>query len=192
MMNQTPGQIAMQALINDKALALQVYAAIPQQAMYMRMNRGWGMFYIYQGEEKQGGKFVNNPHRYLRHSQAWVALSAMQGTWAQFVEENAVFSVFDFKLDVAQAYTVEVLGDQRGWEIIRNKPEGSTYYNLMSGKYHRTGPGKYTQIHRTYGTESEWVDSTHLNEKISERFIDLEKLFTELQTVAIIDNYTAY
>ncbi len=188
-MMKQPEQDPIQDLISNKELALEIYRQIPQQAMYMRVNRGCGMFYLYHGDEKQGGKIHNQPQRYLRYCQTWEPMTAIQGTWAEFCAENGVFAVSDFKLDLAQAYPVEVLGNTEGWEILRDKPIDATHYNLLSRRYHRMGPGECTEVHNTYGEVSHWHESAHLNENISEQFIDLEKLLLELQR---LDNYTAY
>lgn len=176
-------------LIANKALALSVYSDIPENAIYMRMNKTFGMFYIYYGEEKQGGKFVNHPHRYMRYLDDWVALKSIQGTWGQFVAQNGVFSVYDFKLALAKEYPIEVLGEKRAWAIVDEKPATGSHYNFISGKYHRLGEGECSEIWtgQHVGVRL-WVDSAHSNSEFADLFIDIEDLTRKLESQALYVN----
>lgn len=176
-------------LIANKELALSVYSDIPENAIYMRMNKGWGMYYIYHGEEKQGGKFVNHPHRYMRHLNDWVALKSIQGTWDQFMAQNGVFSVSDFKLALVKEYPIEVLGEKRAWEIVDNNPATGSHYNFISGKYHRLGEGDCSEIWtgQHVGVRL-WVDSAHSNDDFADLFIDIEDLTRKLESQPLFVN----
>jgi len=165
----------------NKELLLAAYRDIPAESMYMRMNKGWGMFYMYQGEEKQGGKGRGAVSRYLRYTNDWVVLNSMQCTWGEFCTENGVFEVSEFKLYLARTYPIDVLGVDQAIQMVERKPKSATHYNILSGKYHRMGQGEYTEMHSYYGNMSHWLETSHLNEDISDTFIHLERLGVDLK-----------
>lgn len=176
-------------LISNKELALTIGKIIPQDSMYMRMNGVWGMFYIYHGAEKQGGRPSYQPLRYLRYKKGWVNLN-IADTWEQFVEKNAIFSVAAFKLALAKKYPVEVIGTSRAWEIADNQPPGATHYNVLSNKYHREGGGIYTETCTgSFGGKCLWVESSHYNENLESEFLNLDHLLKKLQCQSIYQNY---
>ena len=180
----------MQALLNDKELALEVYASIPMGTTYMRINRGWGMFYQFHWEDNKMGNGLRSPSRYIRYLNDWVPLLAMQGRWPHSVEENGVFDVFEFKLALANAFPVEVLGE-KAWDIVQNRPSSGTHYNILSEKYHRMGESECTEMHSFYEGESHWLETAYQNADMSDTFIDLERLLIELQQKEIISSKNA-
>lgn len=180
--------IALNQLIENKELALSVYNDIPETAMYMRMNQNYGMYYMYQGAENQGGRPKNPVLRYLRYLDNWVVLNSMQGNWDQFCAVNGVFCVVEFKLALAKKYPIDVLGVSKAWDIVDSKPSSSSHYNAVSGKYHRIGANDYSEFLVLHGNTEHWRGSAHRNDDLGDSFIDLERLLIELQQNAIYLN----
>lgn len=176
-----------QDLLNNPEQALEVYLSIPEDSMYMRINRGWGMFYLLKDAE-QVEKLVNHPHRYVRYSEAWIPLLSMRGDWAEFSAVNGLFDVADFKHAFAQAHPIDALGISKAWEVVQLKPITATHYNSVSGKFQRMGMGEHTEMYTLQNDMGHWSETAHLNEHINERFIDLEKLSKDLYSLSIALN----
>lgn len=165
-------------LLQDRVAALAIYHEMPEGASYMRLNRGWAMYYWY--EKYIGQVKTNVPHRYLRYLNDYVPLNSLKHSWAEFEKENGVFSTFDFRLEVAKSFPIDALGRKEAERVYCWRPKGATHYNSISGKYHRLGKEDCSEY---YVGGDHWVSSAHSNDDFSDLFIDLDELGEEIKAL---------
>jgi len=181
--------IALNELVRNRQLALAVYKDIPDSSMYINMNQGFAQFYIYHGEEKQGGKPKSLVYRYSRVADDWASLDCTeQANWGQRFLESDVFSVFDFQLALARQYPIDVLGVSKAWEVVNKQPVDATHYNCVSDHYHRLGQSEYSEMYIPQRHTGYWCETAHRNDDFAEMFIDLESLLIKLQAWSIYLN----
>jgi hypothetical protein len=166
------------ALVQDRETALAIFHEMPKCASYMRLNRGWAMYYWY--EKYIGQVKTNVPHRYLRYLGDYVPLSSLSKSWSEFEKENGVFSTFDFRLEVAKCFPLEALGIEEAEKVYYRRPVGATHYNSISDKYHRIGEHEFSEY---YVGGGHWMGSAYSNDDFSDLFIDLDKLGEEIKAL---------
>ncbi|AYA66896.1 hypothetical protein CDG62_00260 (plasmid) [Acinetobacter sp. WCHA55] len=159
-------------LLADRELTLSVMGLIPKQATDFRMNMGHPIFYR---DEKYIGEAYRKPvERYIRYLDAFVPMLSLNRPWDDFKRENYVFGVGEFRQKASHSYPFEVIGVDAVKTILEARPEGSRYFNYLSGKYYRTGCNEFAE-YSVFGGRM-WLSSACLNENLADEFINLDEL----------------
>lgn len=165
----------LEQLLEDRMLCKEIRSTMPKTCHYMRINRGWAMFYLKDTQERPT-RFAK-PLRYLRYKDQFVELNLTM-TWDEFAKVNHIIDVMDFRFMYAMRYPIDDLGLDEAKSILEHMPLTATHYNVISMHYQKAGEHGQSLI--CVGVDEDgaerWVESAHDNQFIEDRLLGLTKL----------------